>query len=309
MIHDNLLHISQSQAEAFHIVQITCMHAIELLEYLFQILLLDADAVILDGNHQFARLIPSLHRQLQIRIRTFILHCIIHEIENHIGDMHLIGKNGRVGSFKLRFNLSIITLHFQCKRVDNTRYQLVGIQFLILQSSLLTVKHRHLKHFFYLEPQALRFIVDDTRYMLEHSRRLAHSRVFQHLCRQRNRRYRRLELVRHIVDEIILHLRQLLLAEYDVNRKDERHQQYKSKYHRRYHKPDRIEDIILLSRKMYLDDTHTGWWVIQKQWLRIRAFTPCIAIIRTTVYLPTFPVYHLEVIIHITETILYQTCF
>lgn len=72
MIHDNLLHISQSQAEAFHIVQITCMHAIKLLEYLFQILLLDADAVILDGNHQFARLIPSLHRQLQIRIRVIL---------------------------------------------------------------------------------------------------------------------------------------------------------------------------------------------------------------------------------------------
>ena len=127
--------------------------------------------------------------------------------------------------------------------------------------------------------------------------------------RQRNRRYRRLELVRHIVDKIILHLRQLLLAEYDINRKDERHQQYKSKYHRRYHKPDRIEDIILLSRKMYLDDTHTGWWVIQKQWLRIRAFTPFIYYNPNNGILRPFPVYHFKVIIHITETFIYQTCF
>ena len=115
--------------------------------------------------------------------------------------------------------------------------------------------------------------------------------------------------MRHIVDEIILHLRQFFLAEYDVNRKDERHQQYKSKYHRRYHKPDRIKDIILLSRKMYLDDTHTGRRIIQKQWLRIRTFTPNITIIRTTVYFSTLPVYHLKMIVHITETIFYQTSF
>jgi hypothetical protein len=57
-----ILHHSRIQTDDFHIVQITCMHAIELLEYLFQILLLDADAVILDGNHQFARLIPSLQQ-------------------------------------------------------------------------------------------------------------------------------------------------------------------------------------------------------------------------------------------------------
>ena len=79
--------------------------------------------------------------------------------------------------------------------------------------------------------------------------------------------------MRHIIDKVILHLRQLLLAEHDVNREDERYQQHKGEYHRWNHKADRIEDIIPLAGKMYLDDTHTGRRVVQEQGLRVGTLT------------------------------------
>ena len=59
--------------------------------------------------------------------------------------------------------------------------------------------------------------------MLEHLWRFTYRRIFQHLCRQGNGRYRCLKFMCHIIDKVILHLRQLLLPEYDINRKDECH--------------------------------------------------------------------------------------
>ena len=55
--------------------------------------------------------------------------------------------------------------------------------------------------------------------MLEHLWRFTYRRIFQHLCRQGNGRYRCLKFMCHIIDKVILHLRQLLLPEYDINRK------------------------------------------------------------------------------------------
>ena len=48
--------------------------------------------------------------------------------------------------------------------------------------------------------------------------------------------------MRHVIDKVILHLRQLLLSKYDINRKDECHQQHQRKYQRRNHETDRIEN-------------------------------------------------------------------
>ena len=141
--------------------------------------------------------------------------------------------------------------------------------------------------------------------MLEHGRRLTHCRVFQHLRRQRNGRYRRFKLMRHIVDKVILHLRQFLLAEHDINREDKRNQQHKGEYHRRYHKVDRVENIISFARKMYLYDTHTGRWIIQEQRLGVRILATFIDIVRTTVYFPSIPVNHLKVISQI-NAVIYQ---
>ena len=49
---DNLLHISQSETEALHVMYITCMHTIELIEDLLDVLLLDAQTRVADLETQ-----------------------------------------------------------------------------------------------------------------------------------------------------------------------------------------------------------------------------------------------------------------
>ena len=84
--------------------------------------------------------------------------------------MHLICKYNRIGSLKVRCYLTIISFHFQSKGIDNTCNQFIRINLLHLQSCLLTFEHRHLEHLFHLEAQALGFIINHSRYMLEHLR-------------------------------------------------------------------------------------------------------------------------------------------
>ena len=110
----------------------------------------------------------------------------------------------------------------------------------------------------------------------------------------------------HVIDKVVLHFCQLLLAEDDVQRKNKRYQQHKGENHRRDHKADRIENIILLAGEMYFHNTHPCRRIIQEQRLRIRAFTPLVAVIRTTVHFPSLTVYHLKVIVKITDSIVYQ---
>ena len=139
MVLNNLPYISQSESEPLNIVQITCMHAIELIKYLFQVLFLNTYTVVLHRNHHFTRFIPGLHHQLQVHIRSFILHRIIHEIENHIRDVHFICKDYRIGCFQVRLNLPVVPFHFQGKRIDYTGNQFIGIQLLHFQCRLLPV--------------------------------------------------------------------------------------------------------------------------------------------------------------------------
>ena len=88
--------------------------------------------------------------------------------------------------------------------------------------------------------------------MLEHLRRFAHTVVIEHLRGQRYTRYRGLELMGHIVDEIILHLCQFLLPErhdYSIDRKD---QQQDREEKRRNKELDGMINIVLLIREIDL---------------------------------------------------------
>ena len=87
---------------------------------------------------------------------------MIHQVEYHIGDMHFVRKYNRIGSLKVRCNLTVIAFHLQSERIDNSGNQLIGIEFLHLQRCFLPVEHRHLKHLLHLESQPLRFIIDDS---------------------------------------------------------------------------------------------------------------------------------------------------
>ena len=65
-----LLYVCQAQAEAFHIMAVSGGHAIEFLEYLFQILLADTYAVVGNGDFEVVlRYFTALSSRLNI---TFV---------------------------------------------------------------------------------------------------------------------------------------------------------------------------------------------------------------------------------------------
>ena len=101
MIFDDLAHIGQAQTEAFHVVHIAGGHAEEAIEYLFQILLLDADTIVLDGDQQLAVLVPGAAHQFEGHVWAAILHGVVHQVEQDIGDVHLVHINIRVGRLQI----------------------------------------------------------------------------------------------------------------------------------------------------------------------------------------------------------------
>ena len=61
---DDLLNISEPQAETLHIVHITSMHSVELVEDFLHVLLLDAKTRITDTKTETLLLIPSLDEEV-----------------------------------------------------------------------------------------------------------------------------------------------------------------------------------------------------------------------------------------------------
>ena len=147
-------------------------------------------------------------------------------------------------------------LHTQGETGGDIFEEFVQVEFLFLERSCLTVEHRHLQHLLHEETEALGLVVDDTAKMLEHGGRLFDAIVVQHLSCQRDARYRGFQLVRHIVDEVVLDLRIAFLTEDDHNRKHEGDKQHDGEDHRRNHKPHTRENVGVHVGEMDLHNTH-----------------------------------------------------
>ena len=106
-------------------------------------------------------------------------------------------------------------LDAQGEGVGDVLDQLVDVVFLHLEGYLLLVEHRHLEHLLNEETQALALVADDAAEMVHHALALGDAGVGKHLRSKRDARDWRFQLVGHIVDEVVTHLRETLLAEYD----------------------------------------------------------------------------------------------
>ena len=99
---DKLLYVCQAQAEAFHIMAVSGGHAIEFLEYLFQILLADTYAVVGNGDLEVVlRYIFGLNSDIQRLVFTAIFHGVVKQIEYHICEVHFIHIYYRILSVKI----------------------------------------------------------------------------------------------------------------------------------------------------------------------------------------------------------------
>ena len=95
-------------------------------------------------------------------------------------------------------------LHAQGERIGDSFHHLVEVKFLLLERGILTVEHRHLQHLFHQEAQTLCLVINHSAQMAHHLRTLRHRIVVHHLCGQRDAGDRSLQLMRHVVDEVVL---------------------------------------------------------------------------------------------------------
>ena len=79
--------------------------------------------------------------------------------------------------------------------------------------------------------------------MTEHGRTLADTLVVEHLSRQRDAGNRSLQLMRHIIDEVVFNLRVTLLPEDDHDGEDKGDEQYHSEDHGWNHETHTREDV------------------------------------------------------------------
>ena len=143
---DDLLNISQSEAEALDIVLVAGVYTVELVEYLAQVLLLDALTGIADTKVQLLVVVPCTDIDIQRLVGLAVLHGIVHQIGDGVLEVNLIDVNGRVYSFYLGVYLASGMLHTQGERLGNLLHHLVQVEFLLLEDDTLLVEHRHLKH-------------------------------------------------------------------------------------------------------------------------------------------------------------------
>ena len=82
-------------------------------------------------------IIPCLHRDKQRLFGFTILHGIVHQIENHILEMHLIHIERRVYRLDIHVYLSTRMLYAEGERVSCVLYDFVQVELLLLEPCLL----------------------------------------------------------------------------------------------------------------------------------------------------------------------------
>ena len=169
---------------------------------------------------------------------------VVEEVENNVGEVHLVDGHDGVEGVEIGSDGAAVALHLELEGVDDVEYHCVGVYVFEAQGRLLPVEHRQLKHLLNLKAQAFGLVGYHRAYLLKHGRRLAHALIVEHLCRKRYRRYRCFELVRHVVDEVILHLGEFLLSERHYDGVDEYHKQNEGEGEGRHQEGYRREDVV-----------------------------------------------------------------
>ncbi|CDB10652.1 unknown [Bacteroides sp. CAG:633] len=99
MLFHHCLHIEQTEAVAFHFVQVAGGYSVELVEYVGQAVAGDADAVVADTDFCIdlsvcVRVMAATDGNVGLVAR--ILHGIVQQIAYDVGQMGAVGRDGQV---------------------------------------------------------------------------------------------------------------------------------------------------------------------------------------------------------------------
>ena len=210
--------------------------------------------------------------------------------------MHLIDIHRRIDRLYARIDLATRVLHAEREGGSNVFHHLVEVGVFLLEHRRLVVVHTHLQHLLHQEAEALRLVIDHASEMLDHLRRLRQALVVHHLRGQRDTRYRGLQFVGHVVDEVVLDLRVAFLSEDHDDGEDKRHQQDKREDDRRDHEAHTGEDVTVHLGEVDAYDAATVGRVVAKEHLTETALHPLVRVVGAAIDLSSVLGLHHKVV-------------
>ena len=119
--------------------------------------------------------------------------------------------------------------------------------------------------------------------MVEHLLRAGHAGAVEHLRGQRDARYRGLQLVGHVVDEVVLHLRVLLLPEDGDDGEDEREEQHDGEDDARNHESHAGVDVLRHVGEVDFHDAPLGLRVVVEEHLLVAILLALVGVVGAAV--------------------------
>ena len=92
----NRVDIGESQTKAPHIMPLPGAYPIEAVKDTSKLLPLHADTIILNRNEDIVSIVLRTHPQSERSVGIAVLHSVIQEIKEDIGEMHLISSHPRI---------------------------------------------------------------------------------------------------------------------------------------------------------------------------------------------------------------------
>ena len=299
---DHAGHVGQSDAHTFHVVAVAGGDAEEALEDAFEIFATDADAIVGDGDEELVSLVFSAHHEPNGSVGTAVFESVVEEVVDEVGEVHRVAPDDGILGFELHRNMAVHAAGFELEGGNYFFDDAVGFNLLKLEGGdVVAIEHGHLQHLFDLHAQALCFVDNDAREVVEALFRAWEVLVGQHLRRQRNGGNGRLELVGHVVDEVVLDFRQALLAEDGVDGIDKHREQDEGEDERGEHELDGVVDVAPDVGEAHHDEAGLRGKVVGEDLLPIDSVIAVFDIILALQHLAPIDGQHLKVVLHLFQ--------
>ena len=116
---DHFLYICQAEAETLYIVLVTSVYPVELVEDALQVVLLNADAIVGDADADVRLvLVVGMYLDGKWFFLTAILEGIVQQIEDDVGEVHLVDVDNGVLGIELAGDGAAKFSHLELEGVD-----------------------------------------------------------------------------------------------------------------------------------------------------------------------------------------------
>ena len=143
LLHDGI-HVAQSQAEAFHVVYVSCGHTIQLIKNLAQMFLGDSDAIVGERHVQPTGVIPGPHREA--RLVPPILDGVVHQVEDHIHEVGPVALDDGVCRLQLAGRRTALLPDVDGVVPQHGLHEVVEVHRLAVQLQFALVEHGRAQH-------------------------------------------------------------------------------------------------------------------------------------------------------------------